>query len=174
VQVYRARHPGRHVRVTLLLYEGSTEEQHYVSNVARERAAFERLIRERAVGRPRAPTSMVASLIPLCVCVCLSVCLCVCVCVCRAWRNGESGMWGPTAMLPTCRSCPPGGPAAASSHQGRPRYTHLCLRLHPYLCLCLCLCLSLCLCLCLYLSLYLSLSLCLCHCVRTPCAYACA
>ena len=50
VEVYRSSHTDRNVRVYFMYYGGSVEEQRYLSAVRREKDAFTRLIRERAVG----------------------------------------------------------------------------------------------------------------------------
>ena len=49
MQVYRAQNRDRPVHVYVLMYDQSIDEQRYVMSVARERNAFERLIKERAV-----------------------------------------------------------------------------------------------------------------------------
>lgn len=46
--MWQARHTER-VRVYLLVYKGTTEEQVYLTNVKREKDAFEYLIKEKAV-----------------------------------------------------------------------------------------------------------------------------
>lgn len=48
VEVYRSSHADRNVRVYFLYYQGSVEEQRYLSAVRREKDAFTRLIKERA------------------------------------------------------------------------------------------------------------------------------
>ncbi|MPD02587.1 DNA repair endonuclease XPF [Portunus trituberculatus] len=48
MQVWQARHVER-VRVYLLLYKGTTEEQIYLTNVKREKDAFEYLIKEKVI-----------------------------------------------------------------------------------------------------------------------------
>lgn len=50
VEVYRSSHTDRNVRVYFIYYGGSVEEQRYLSSVRREKDAFTRLIREKAVG----------------------------------------------------------------------------------------------------------------------------
>jgi DNA excision repair protein ERCC-4 len=47
VEVYRACHPNRHLKVYFLYYENSVEEQRYLSAVRKEKDAFTRLIREK-------------------------------------------------------------------------------------------------------------------------------
>ncbi|KAK0543291.1 DNA repair protein RAD16 [Tilletia horrida] len=49
VEVYRSSSPGVGVRVYFLMYQNSTEEQHYLSSLRREKDAFEKLIKEKAV-----------------------------------------------------------------------------------------------------------------------------
>lgn len=49
VEVYRSSHSDRNVRVYFIYYGGSVEEQRYLSAVRREKDAFTRLIKERAV-----------------------------------------------------------------------------------------------------------------------------
>ncbi|KAL1915153.1 uncharacterized protein VTP21DRAFT_7634 [Calcarisporiella thermophila] len=49
VEVYRASHSGQPVRVYFMVYDGSVEEQRYLSTIRREKDAFERLIREKSV-----------------------------------------------------------------------------------------------------------------------------
>ncbi|KAJ5166174.1 DNA repair protein rad16 [Penicillium canariense] len=48
VEVYRSSHVGRNVKVYFLSYEGSVEEQRYLSAVRREKDAFTKLIKEKA------------------------------------------------------------------------------------------------------------------------------
>ncbi|KAJ9122541.1 hypothetical protein QFC22_001970 [Naganishia vaughanmartiniae] len=61
IEVYRSSNPGLGVRVYFLMYADSVEEQRYLSGLRREKAAFERLIREKSnmiipiTGHPRAP-----------------------------------------------------------------------------------------------------------------------
>jgi len=55
VEVYRAQFPERRVQVYVLMYDRSIDEQRYVMAVSKERNAFERLIKERAV-RTSAPS----------------------------------------------------------------------------------------------------------------------
>lgn len=47
VEVYRATHPHRHLKVFFLYYANSVEEQRYLSAVRKEKDAFTRLIREK-------------------------------------------------------------------------------------------------------------------------------
>ena len=49
VEVYRSSHGDRNVRVYFMYYSGSVEEQRYLSAVRREKDAFTRLIKEKAV-----------------------------------------------------------------------------------------------------------------------------
>ena len=49
VEVYRSSHTDRNVRVYFIYYGGSVEEQRYLSAVRREKDAFTRLIKEKAV-----------------------------------------------------------------------------------------------------------------------------
>ena len=49
VEVYRSSHLGRVVKVYFLSYEGSVEEQRYLSAVRREKDAFSKLIKEKGV-----------------------------------------------------------------------------------------------------------------------------
>lgn len=49
VEVYRSSHTNRNVRVYFIYYGGSVEEQRYLSAVRREKDAFTRLIKEKAV-----------------------------------------------------------------------------------------------------------------------------
>ncbi|KAI8149173.1 hypothetical protein BJV82DRAFT_209509 [Fennellomyces sp. T-0311] len=49
VEVYRATHPERNIRVYFMLYENSVEEQNYLSLIRKEKEAFERLIREKSI-----------------------------------------------------------------------------------------------------------------------------
>lgn len=49
VEVYRSSHVGRIVKVYFLSYEGSVEEQRYLSAVRREKDAFSKLIKEKGV-----------------------------------------------------------------------------------------------------------------------------
>jgi DNA excision repair protein ERCC-4 len=57
VEVYRSSHSDRNVRVYFIYYGGSVEEQRYLSAVRREKDAFSKLIRERAVCRYSIVTS---------------------------------------------------------------------------------------------------------------------
>ncbi len=52
VEVYRSSHSDRNVRVYFIYYGGSVEEQRYLSSVRREKDAFTRLIKEKAVRPP--------------------------------------------------------------------------------------------------------------------------
>ncbi|KAK9466665.1 hypothetical protein V1512DRAFT_263159 [Lipomyces arxii] len=47
LEVYRASNPGRELKVFLMYYGGSIEEQRYLSAVRKEKDAFTKLIRER-------------------------------------------------------------------------------------------------------------------------------
>lgn len=47
VEVYRASHPARTLKVYFLYYANSVEEQRYLSAVRKEKDAFTRLIREK-------------------------------------------------------------------------------------------------------------------------------
>jgi hypothetical protein len=49
IEVYRASNPGLAVRLYLEMWETSVEEDMYLAEVTREKAAFEQLIRERSV-----------------------------------------------------------------------------------------------------------------------------
>jgi len=49
VEVYRSSHRYRNVKVFLMCYAGSVEEQRYFSAVRKEKDAFTRLIKERGV-----------------------------------------------------------------------------------------------------------------------------
>ena len=49
VEVYRSSHDNRNIRVYFMYYGGSVEEQRYLSAVRKEKDAFTRLIKERAV-----------------------------------------------------------------------------------------------------------------------------
>lgn len=49
VEVYRSSHADRNVRVYFMYYSGSVEEQRYLSAVRKEKDAFTRLIKEKAV-----------------------------------------------------------------------------------------------------------------------------
>ena len=49
VEVYRSSHVGRIVKVYFLSYEGSVEEQRYLSAVRREKDSFSKLIKEKGV-----------------------------------------------------------------------------------------------------------------------------
>ncbi|KAL0983956.1 hypothetical protein UPYG_G00135180 [Umbra pygmaea] len=48
LEVYKATRPGKPLRVYFLIYGGSTEEQRYLTSLAKEKHAFEHLIREKA------------------------------------------------------------------------------------------------------------------------------
>ena len=48
-QVFRATRPSKQLRVYFLMYEGSSEEQRYLTSLRKEKEAFEYLIREKAV-----------------------------------------------------------------------------------------------------------------------------
>lgn len=49
VEVYRSAHPGLGVRVYHMLYGDSSEEHKYLAGIRKEKASFERLIKERGV-----------------------------------------------------------------------------------------------------------------------------
>lgn len=49
--MYRSTNPGLGVRVYFMIYQDSVEEQKYLSGLRKEKDAFERLIREKAVSR---------------------------------------------------------------------------------------------------------------------------
>ncbi|XP_070617179.1 DNA repair endonuclease XPF isoform X2 [Erythrolamprus reginae] len=49
LEVYKASRPGKPLRVYFLIYGGSTEEQRYLTTLRKEKEAFEKLIREKAV-----------------------------------------------------------------------------------------------------------------------------
>ena len=55
VEVYRSSHENRNIRVYFMYYGGSVEEQRYLSAVRKEKDAFTRLIKERAVSASFAP-----------------------------------------------------------------------------------------------------------------------
>ncbi|XP_056285706.1 DNA repair endonuclease XPF isoform X1 [Pseudoliparis swirei] len=48
LEIYKACRPGKTLRVYFLVYGGSTEEQKYLTALAKEKKAFEHLIREKA------------------------------------------------------------------------------------------------------------------------------
>lgn len=48
-QVFRATRPDTKLRVYFLMYEGSTEEQRYLTSLRKEKEAFEYLIKQKAV-----------------------------------------------------------------------------------------------------------------------------
>uniref|UniRef100_A0A3Q3VSZ3 DNA repair endonuclease XPF n=1 Tax=Mola mola TaxID=94237 RepID=A0A3Q3VSZ3_MOLML len=48
LEIYKASRPGKPLRVYFLIYGGSTEEQKYLTALAKEKKAFEHLIREKA------------------------------------------------------------------------------------------------------------------------------
>jgi hypothetical protein len=48
VEVYQAQRPHQQIRVYLLLYEYSVEEQRFLSDVGRETEAFKKLIEEKS------------------------------------------------------------------------------------------------------------------------------
>ena len=50
-QVYRNSNPGLGVRVYFMMYKMSCEEGKYLTGLRREKESFERLIKERGVGR---------------------------------------------------------------------------------------------------------------------------
>jgi DNA excision repair protein ERCC-4 len=49
IEVYKASHPGKQVRVYFTVYDNSVEEQLYLSALRREKDAFTKLIRDKAV-----------------------------------------------------------------------------------------------------------------------------
>jgi hypothetical protein len=49
LEMYKAEHPERPLKVYFLLYEQSTEERKFESSIKRENAAFETLIRQKAI-----------------------------------------------------------------------------------------------------------------------------
>lgn len=49
VEVYKACHPGKQVRVYFTVYDNSVEEQLYLSSLRREKDAFTKLIRDKSV-----------------------------------------------------------------------------------------------------------------------------
>ncbi|KAK0520363.1 DNA repair protein RAD16, partial [Tilletia horrida] len=49
VEVFRSGNPGVGIRVYFLLYQNSVEEQRYLSSLRREKDAFEKLIKEKAI-----------------------------------------------------------------------------------------------------------------------------
>ncbi|KAM6898901.1 DNA repair endonuclease XPF [Lycodopsis pacificus] len=49
LEIYKASRPGKTLRVYFLIYGGSTEEQKYLTALAKEKRAFEHLIREKAI-----------------------------------------------------------------------------------------------------------------------------
>lgn len=55
VEVYRSSHENRNIRVYFMYYGGSVEEQRYLSAVRKEKDAFTRLIKERAVSASSSP-----------------------------------------------------------------------------------------------------------------------
>ena len=50
IEIFKAANPDLQLRVYFMLYDGSVEEQRYLSSVSRETDAFQALIREKAVG----------------------------------------------------------------------------------------------------------------------------
>ncbi|KAI9014547.1 hypothetical protein CLU79DRAFT_766326 [Phycomyces nitens] len=48
IEIYRALYPHLNVRVYFMVYESSVEEQVYLSEIRREKEAFERMIREKS------------------------------------------------------------------------------------------------------------------------------
>lgn len=48
LEIYKANRPGKPLRVYFLIYGGSTEEQKYLTELSREKKAFEHLIKEKA------------------------------------------------------------------------------------------------------------------------------
>lgn len=57
IEVYRSSHDNRDVRVYFMYYGGSVEEQRYLSAVRKEKDAFTRLIKEKAVSLPPSDSS---------------------------------------------------------------------------------------------------------------------
>lgn len=49
IEVYKASYPGKQVRVYFTVYDNSVEEQLYLSALRREKDAFTKLIRDKAV-----------------------------------------------------------------------------------------------------------------------------
>lgn len=49
IEVYKACHPGKQVRVYFTVYDNSVEEQLYLSALRREKDAFTRLIQTKSV-----------------------------------------------------------------------------------------------------------------------------
>lgn len=49
IEVYRAQTPGLAVRVYVLMWDSSAEEDRYLAGLRREKEAFEQLIKERGV-----------------------------------------------------------------------------------------------------------------------------
>ena len=56
-QVYRGSTPGLSVRVYLMMWDTSAEEDKYLAEVRREKGSFEKLIKERAVSLSNIPLS---------------------------------------------------------------------------------------------------------------------
>lgn len=54
-QVYRGSTPGLSVRVYIIMWDTSAEEDKYLAEVRREKESFEKLIRERAVSLSNMP-----------------------------------------------------------------------------------------------------------------------
>lgn len=50
LQVFKAQNPDLEVKVYFMVYDNSVEEQRYLSLIRKEKAAFEKLIREKSVG----------------------------------------------------------------------------------------------------------------------------
>ncbi|XP_029954633.1 DNA repair endonuclease XPF [Salarias fasciatus] len=48
LEIYKANRPGKPLRVYFLIYGGSTEEQKYLTELSKEKKAFEHLIKEKA------------------------------------------------------------------------------------------------------------------------------
>lgn len=48
LEVYKANRPGKPLRVYFLIYGGSTEEQKYLTELSKEKKAFEHLIKEKS------------------------------------------------------------------------------------------------------------------------------
>lgn len=57
--MYRAQTPGLAMRVYVMVWDSSAEEDRYLAGLRREKEAFEQLIRERAVsGQPSMPVTI--------------------------------------------------------------------------------------------------------------------
>ncbi|KAJ3035702.1 hypothetical protein HDV00_003463 [Rhizophlyctis rosea] len=49
VEIFKAQHPELRLKVYFMVYDNSIEEQRYLSQIRKEKGAFEKLIREKAV-----------------------------------------------------------------------------------------------------------------------------